>query len=148
VNPLRRAAQILLVEDNPGDVRLIREALKESPIPAQLWVAEDGTEALRLLEGSSGAPALRPDLILLDLNLPRMDGRELLARLKGCQEFRSIPVVVLSSSGTEEDVQAAYDLRANAYVVKPAMIDGFLSTLRGIEEFWTDRAQLPASLTR
>jgi two-component system, chemotaxis family, response regulator Rcp1 len=143
VIPDARILEILLVEDNPGDVRLTREALKESWISTNLEVAGDGVEALQLLNGEKGKAPLRPDLILLDLNLPRMGGRELLAELKASPELRQIPVVVLSSSDAEDDVRSAYDLHANCYVVKPVALDRYLAAVRGIEQFWNSLVKLP-----
>jgi CheY-like chemotaxis protein len=136
--------QILLVEDNPGDVRLTREALKEGKICNNLTVAEDGVEAMRILrrEGKfSDAP--RPDLVLLDLNLPRKDGREVLAELKEDPELRRIPVVVLTTSKSEEDILRSYDLHANCYITKPVDLPQFLSVLNAVEEFWVTIVRLP-----
>lgn len=131
--------RILLVEDNPGDVRLVRESLRESSLPHHLTVAMDGVEALEhLREG------VRPDVILLDLNLPRKDGREVLAEIKADPVLRSIPVVVLSSSDAQDDVAAAYGLHANCYVTKPVDLDHFLEVVESIQRFWVGVAKLPA----
>jgi len=140
----RRAVEILLVEDNPGDVRLTREALREGTVPSNLHVAHDGVEALAFLrrEGSH-RDAVRPDLILLDLNLPRKDGRQVLEEIKTSPELRSIPVVVLTSSQAEQDIARAYDLHANCYVTKPVDLDQFISVVRSIEDFWFGTVQLP-----
>jgi two-component system, chemotaxis family, response regulator Rcp1 len=138
--------EILLVEDNPGDVRLTREALRESSFETRLSVAVDGVEALRFLrrEGSyAGAP--RPDLILLDLNLPRKDGRAVLAELKQDGDFRRIPVAVLTTSDADRDVLSCYDLRANCYIVKPLTFDRFVAVVRAVEDFWFALARRPAS---
>lgn len=137
--------QILLVEDNPGDVRLTREALREGRVPMQVAVAADGVEALAYLrrEGPYGA-AERPDMILLDLNLPRKDGREVLAEIKADDDLRRIPVVVMSSSDAEEDVTRSYELHANCYVRKPGDYDAYLRAVRSIEEFWLQTVRLPA----
>ena len=139
-----RPMEILLVEDNPGDVRLTREALREGKVRNRLSVAADGVEALAYLrrEGEFAA-AVRPDVILLDLNLPRKDGRQVLSEIKGDPALRSIPVVILSSSRAEQDVAGAYGLHANCYVAKPIDLDRFISVVRAIEEFWLRVVQLP-----
>lgn len=144
MNPSTQERIILLVEDNPGDVRLVREALENQPRHSQLHVVADGIEALAFLrrEGSQ-AGTRRPDLILLDLNLPRMDGRELLAELKSDPELACIPVVVFTSSDADGDVERAYGLHANCYVPKPADLDRYLAAVRAIEELWLGWAQLP-----
>ncbi|MEI6502314.1 MAG: response regulator [Armatimonadota bacterium] len=135
--PGSSAIEILLVEDNPGDVRLTREALRESKVINNLSVAKDGVEALEMLrrEGPHGAQR-RPDLILLDLNLPRKDGREVLGEIKEDPDLRRIPVVVLTTSEAESDVHRAYDLHANCYIVKPVDLDQFINVVRTIEGFW------------
>jgi CheY-like chemotaxis protein len=138
------AIEILLVEDNPGDVLLTREALRDSKMRNRLHVAADGVEALAFLrrEGRhAGAPA--PDLILLDLNLPRKDGREVLAEVKADPALRHIPVVILTSSQAEQDIARAYDLHANCYVTKPVDLDQFLTIVRSIEQFWFTIVKLP-----
>jgi len=146
VSPLRssRPVEILLVEDNPGDVRLTREALKEGKIRNNLNVAGDGVEALRYLrrEGPYGK-STRPDLILLDLNLPKMDGREVLEAVKADPALRLIPVVVLTSSAAEQDIVRAYDLHANCYVSKPVDLDQFIHVVKSIEDFWFSIVKLP-----
>jgi CheY-like chemotaxis protein len=136
--------EILLVEDNPGDVRLTVEALKEGKVLNNLVTVGDGVEALAYLrrEGKYAA-ATRPDLILLDLNLPRKDGREVLAEVKVDPDLRQIPVVVLTSSGAESDILRAYDLHANCYVTKPVDLDQFLAVVRSIEGFWLTIVRLP-----
>jgi two-component system, chemotaxis family, response regulator Rcp1 len=141
-----RPVEILLVEDNPGDVRLTREALKEGKVRNNLNVAQDGVEALAYLrrEGRH-AGAVRPDLILLDLNLPRMDGREVLAAIKADPELRPIPVVILTSSQAEQDIVRAYDLHANCYVTKPVDLDQFITVVKSIEDFWFAIVKLPPS---
>lgn len=143
-NASSRPVEILLVEDNPGDVRLTREALKEGKVRNNLYVAPDGVEALRFLrrEGEH-AEAVRPDLILLDLNLPRMDGREVLEVIKADSDLRHIPVVVLTSSQAEQDIVRAYDLHANCYVTKPVDLDQFIHVVRSIEDFWFTIVKLP-----
>jgi two-component system, chemotaxis family, response regulator Rcp1 len=133
---------ILLVEDNPSDVMLTQIAMKECKIANHLLVASDGEQALRILRGEDGG-AVRPDLILLDLNLPRMDGRELLAELKKDENLRTIPVVVLTTSDAERDVLQSYQLHANAYVTKPIDMDQFVRVVRAIDEFWFDIVRLP-----
>ena len=140
-----RPVEILLVEDNPGDVRLTREALREGKVRNNLYVAADGVEALRFLrrEGEH-ADAVRPDLVLLDLNLPRKDGREVLEEVKADPSLRHIPVVVLTSSQAEQDIARAYDLHANCYVSKPVDLDQFIHVVRSIEDFWFTIVKLPA----
>jgi CheY-like chemotaxis protein len=140
----QRPFEILLAEDNPGDVRLTREALRDTSISHRLHVVPDGVEAMDFLhrEGvHAGAPL--PDLILLDLNMPRMDGRRVLALLKADAGLRRIPVVVLSSSQNEADIQSAYALQANCYVTKPTDFEQFLKVVKEIEEFWAVTAVLP-----
>jgi CheY-like chemotaxis protein len=141
-----RPVEILLVEDNPGDVRLTIEALREGKVRNHLSVAEDGEEALAFLrrEGShAGAP--RPDLILLDLNLPRKDGREVLAEIKADPRLRSIPVVILTTSQADQDVARSYELSANCYVTKPIDLEQFIGVVRSIETFWLTIVTLPES---
>jgi CheY-like chemotaxis protein len=136
--------ELLLVEDNPGDVRLVREALREGGMNVHMTVASDGEEALAVLrrEGPFAASA-RPALILLDLNLPRMSGHELLAAIKADEGLRRIPVVVLTSSRREQDILASYDLNANSCITKPADLERFLDVVRSIEHFWLKVATLP-----
>ncbi|MGD0897570.1 MAG: response regulator [Thermoguttaceae bacterium] len=139
-----RPAQILLVEDSPADVRLTIEALKEAKISNELSVTADGVEAMSFLrqEGRyAGAP--RPDLILLDLNLPRKDGRQVLKEIKEDERLRKIPVVVLTISQAEGDVLRAYDLHANCYINKPVDFDRFMEVVRQIEGFWLTIVKLP-----
>ncbi len=140
----RHPIEILLVEDDPGDVRLTREALEEGKVRNTLTVARDGVEALEILrrEGPH-AKAPRPDVILLDLNLPRMDGREVLKAIKSDEKLRRIPVVVLTTSSAEEDVARSYDLQANCYVTKPIDLDQFMKVVKTIGEFWLEVARLP-----
>jgi two-component system, chemotaxis family, response regulator Rcp1 len=140
-----RPIEILLVEDNPGDVRLTREALREGKVRNHLNVASDGVEALAYLRREGRyAEAVRPDVILLDLNLPRKDGREVLAEIKVDPTLKNIPVVILSSSQAEQDVLRAYELHANCYVTKPVDLDQFMSVVSAIEDFWFIIAKLPA----
>ena len=145
MSDIHELVQILLVEDNPGDVRLTREALKEAKFRNKVQVVGDGVEALAYLrqEGEYSG-AMRPHLIMLDLNLPRMDGREVLAAIKKDADLRRIPVVVLSSSEAEADIARAYELHANAYVTKPVDIDHFLQVVKAIEEFWVEIVKLPS----
>lgn len=139
-----RQLEILLVEDNPGDVRLTKEILREGSCDYSLNVARDGLEALAYLrqEGDHGA-APRPDMILLDLNLPRKDGREVLQEIKQDEDLCRIPVVVLTTSADERDVQTSYDLHANCYITKPVDVDRFSTVVRSIETFWLEVARLP-----
>jgi CheY-like chemotaxis protein len=141
---LPEAFDILLVEDNPGDARLAQEALKEGRIPSRLKVVVDGVEAMNFLrrEGEH-ANAPRPQLVLLDLNLPRKDGRQVLAEMKADPELRRIPVVVLTTSQAEQDVTRSYDLHANCYITKPVDLDRFISVVRSIEEYWCSVVTLP-----
>jgi chemotaxis family two-component system response regulator Rcp1 len=135
----RLPRSILLVEDNPGDVRLAREALANGSIALKLFIAQDGLEALRLLQQSSW----KPDLILLDLNLPGLDGRSLLRRIKSDPRLLRIPVIVLTGSGAPLDVSAAYDLHANCYLVKPPDFATFQRALQQLVSFWAGVAHLP-----
>lgn len=139
-----RAIEILMVEDNPGDVRLTREALKGGKVWNQLHVVEDGVAALDFLYRRAPFQAApRPDLILLDLNLPKMDGREVLSRIKSDDTLKTIPVVVLTTSQAEEDVVRAYRLNANCYVTKPVDLHQFNRIVQAIEEFWLTVVRLP-----
>ena len=132
---------ILLVEDNPADVRLTQEAFKDTRVKNRLHVARDGVEALSMLRDATGVVP-RPDLILLDLNLPRKDGREVLQDIKQDEALRHIPVVVLSTSHSEHDVARSYRLGANAFVTKPVDVDRFFQVIRALEQFWLDTARL------
>ena len=144
VETAKATVEILLVEDNPGDVRLTLEALKENKILNRFHVATDGVEAMAFLhkEGEY-ADAQRPDLILLDLNLPKKDGREVLAEIKNDEELRRIPVVILTTSKAEEDIAKTYDLHANCYVTKPVDLDQFIQVVKAIETFWLQLVKLP-----
>ena len=138
--------EILLVEDNPGDVELTREALLESKIHMDLSVVSDGVEALAFLKREGAhADAPRPDLILLDLNLPKKDGRTVLGEIKQDRSLRNIPVVILTSSQAEQDIVRAYDLHANCYVTKPVDLDQFISIVQSIEQFWLTVVKLPTA---
>ena len=136
--------EILLVEDNPGDARLTIEAMREAKVRNRMHVVEDGVEAMAFLrrQGRYGE-APRPDLILLDLNMPRKDGREVLAEVKADPDLKRIPVVILTTSRAEEDVLRAYDLHANCYVTKPVDFEQFMRVVREIDEFWVKVVTLP-----
>jgi chemotaxis family two-component system response regulator Rcp1 len=136
--------EILLVEDNPGDHRLTQEALKEGKVYNNLSWVKDGTEALDFLHRrGKHVRAPRPDIILLDLNLPKKDGRAVLAEIKADHELRTIPVVVLTTSKAEEDVLKSYDLHANCYVTKPVDLDKFITVVQSIDRFWLTIVTLP-----
>jgi CheY-like chemotaxis protein len=141
---VERPIEILLVEDNPGDARLTKEALRDGRISNSLSIVRDGVEALEFLrrEGRH-AGAARPDLILLDLNLPKKDGREVLEEIKADPDLRRIPVVVLTTSQAEQDILQAYNLHANCYITKPVDLDRFLEILRSLEDFWLSIVKLP-----
>ena len=141
---MQMPVDILLVEDNPADVDLTREAFEQGEVRSNLHVAVDGIEALRFLRRQghySAAP--RPDLILLDLNLPKKDGREVLAEIKQDPALRTIPVVILTSSAAEDDVMQSYDLHANSYIQKPANFSRFMDVVKAVETFWFAMARLP-----
>jgi chemotaxis family two-component system response regulator Rcp1 len=139
-----RTVDILMVEDDPGDVRLTREALKGSKVLHSLNVVEDGVAALDYLRNVAPYEhAVRPDIVLLDLNLPKKDGREVLSAMKADPTLRTIPVVILTTSQAEEDVLRAYNLNANCYVTKPVDFDQFMRIVRTIEEFWLNVVTLP-----
>lgn len=136
--------EILLVEDNPGDVRLTREALKEGKVYSNLHWAQDGVEALEFLRRQGKfAAAPRPDIILLDLNLPRKDGREVLFEIKNDDDLKRIPVVILTTSKAEEDVLRSYELHANCYVTKPVDLEKFIVVVQSIDRFWLTVVTLP-----
>jgi len=136
--------EVLLVEDSPGDVRLTREAFKDAKVHIHLQVVSDGAEAMAFL-GRQGkyADVLRPDLILLDLNLPKKDGREVLAELKVSEALKSIPVVILTTSAAESDIQGSYQHHANCYITKPVDLEGFLKVVKSIDSFWLSVVKLP-----
>ena len=135
--------KILLVEDSPSDVRLIREALKETPVPVQITVAQDGVEAMDYLHSTEAGGCVRPDLVLLDLNLPRKNGREVLAEIKSSPNLKQIPVLVMTSSRADEDIAQAYSLNANCYITKPGDLQEYINVVRAIEDFWFLTATLP-----
>jgi CheY-like chemotaxis protein len=143
-DPLMTPVDILLVEDDPGDVLMTREAFEYHKIRNSLHVVSDGVEALRFLRGEAAYEHMpRPGLILLDLNLPKKDGREVLAEIKAEPSLRSIPVVVLTTSEAEEDILRSYDLHANAYVTKPVDFERFVEVIRQIDEFFVTVVKLP-----
>ena len=142
--PLGEPIEILLVEDNPGDVRLTTEALSEAKVRNRLAVARDGVEALQVLRREPPfEDAARPDIILLDLNMPRMDGREVLEQIKADPALSSIPVVVLTTSAAEEDVLRSYQLHASCYITKPVDLEQFVSVVKAIDDFWLTVVRLP-----
>ena len=136
--------QVLLVEDNPGDVRLTREAFKDAKVHLEIHVVNDGVEAIEFLNRRGEyADSPRPDLILLDLNLPRKDGRDVLAEVKADVSLKSIPVVILTTSASDVDIESSYLLHANCYISKPVDLDGFLTVVRSIDNFWFSVVKLP-----
>jgi len=140
----QQGIEILLVEDNPGDVRLTREALKEAKVGNNLHVVEDGVAAMQFLRREGEYQDVpRPDLILLDLNLPKKDGREVLEEIKADNSLKLIPVVVLTTSHAEEDIVRSYNLHANCYVTKPVDLDQFMRIVKSIEDFWLTIVRLP-----
>ena len=143
-NNIGRPAEVLLVEDSPGDVRLTREALKEGKVRNNLSHVSDGVEAMAFLrrEGKY-AEAPRPDIVLLDFNMPRKDGREVLAEMKSDESLKRIPVVILTTSEAEQDILKTYDLHANCYLTKPVDLEQFISIVKSVEDFWLTIVQLP-----
>jgi two-component system, chemotaxis family, response regulator Rcp1 len=146
LEPVGQNFEILLIEDNPGDAFLTKEALREGRFSHRLSVVEDGEEAMHFLrrEGKY-LDAPRPDLILLDLNLPKMDGRELLAEIKEDSQLRHIPVIVLTTSDARQDIWGAYKLHANCYLTKPIQMEDFLHKVRSVEDFWLTVVKLPSN---
>ena len=139
---------ILLVEDNRGDIRLIQEALKKTAAQCEVAIARDGMEAMAYLrQDGEFAGAVRPDLILLDLNLPKKDGREVLAEIKADPSLKHIPIIVLTTSRNEEDIFKSYDLHVNCYISKSRNLSELFKIVRGIEEFWLETATLPSKTT-
>ena len=139
-----KTIEVLLVEDSPGDVRLTREAFRDADVSIRLHVASDGVEAMAFLRRQDEhIHAPRPDLILLDLNLPRMDGREVLAQVKEDPSLKTIPTVILTTSAAEADIMKSYELQANAYLSKPVQLDAFESLVNSIKDFWLTRVKLP-----
>jgi CheY-like chemotaxis protein len=142
--PISVPIEVLLVEDDPGDVLMTQEAFEEHKVRNNLTVVNDGTEAIAYLRGEGPyAGATRPDLILLDLNLPRRDGREVLAEIKSDPDLQQIPVVVLTTSQADEDIARSYQLHANAYVTKPVDFESFIAVVRQIDEFFVSVVKLP-----
>jgi two-component system, chemotaxis family, response regulator Rcp1 len=136
--------EVLLVEDSPGDVRLTREALKDAKMHISLKVVSDGTEAMAYLRREQDyADAPRPDLILLDLNLPKKDGRDVLKEIKESDALKSIPVVILTTSASQVDVERSYKLHANCYITKPVDLQGFIKVVQSIDNFWLSVVKLP-----
>ena len=139
-----RQIEVLLVEDDPGDVVLIQEAFEDNKVRNRLHCVSDGVDALRFLRRQDEfADAPRPDLILLDLNLPRMDGREVLALIKADERLRTIPTVILTTSESEVDIVKSYQLQANCYLSKPVQLDAFESLVTSIKDFWLTKVKLP-----
>jgi chemotaxis family two-component system response regulator Rcp1 len=138
-----RSLRILLVEDSPSDVRLIREALKDAKVPVQIMLARDGVEAIEHLKQSEMGQAVRPDLVLLDLNLPRKNGKEVLAEIKASPNLKQIPVLVMTSSRSDDDIAQVYSLNANCYITKPGDLQEYVHVVRAIEDFWFLTATLP-----
>jgi chemotaxis family two-component system response regulator Rcp1 len=139
-----RPIEILLVEDSPGDARLAMEALKEAKVRNTLHWVKDGVEAMEFLRRQGQySDAHRPDVILLDLNLPRKDGREVLGEVKSDENLRRIPVVILTISADEEDILRSYDTYANCYITKPLDLDSFMAVVKSIEDFWLEIVKLP-----
>ncbi len=136
--------QVLLIEDSPGDVRLTQEAFRDANTFIQLHVASDGVEAMAFLKQQEPYVGVaRPDLILLDLNLPRMDGREVLAHIKADESLKTIPTIILTTSEAEADIATSYELQANSYLSKPVQLEKFEGLVRSINDFWLTKAKLP-----
>lgn len=143
---IRKNIRILIIEDNPGDVRLLTDALAQLKAQIDIRIASDGAEGLKIIFNSSqlgDSELWQPDLIFLDLNLPKVDGHEVLARLKGDRVKHLIPVIILSSSRAERDVNRAYEAHANAYIRKPTSLDDLNNAVRGLKAFWIDTVHLP-----
>lgn len=141
-----KPVEILLVEDNPGDVRLTLEILKDGKVNNNMHVVKDGLEALSFLRGEGEfADAPQPHLILLDLNLPGKNGREVLAEIRGDKNLKRIPVIILTTSNAEQDILNAYDLHANCYITKPIDLNRFISVIKSIENFWLTIVKLPGN---
>jgi two-component system, chemotaxis family, response regulator Rcp1 len=144
--PIRRQINILLVEDSPGDVRLTREVFGDANEAIHMDVALDGIEAMAFLRREGAyAEAARPDLILLDLNLPRMDGRDVLEQVKRDPELSTIPTIILTTSDAEADIARSYELRANVFLTKPVQLDEFQTLVASVNDFWVTKAKLPPS---
>jgi CheY-like chemotaxis protein len=144
-----KSIKILLIEDNPGDIRLTLEALKEGRISNEVTIAKDGQQALDCLYGRGGfVGCTRPDIILLDLNLPKIDGREILRIIKSDDDLKTIPVIIMTTSRAEEDVLRSYNLHANCYVTKPIDMDQFIGAIRLLEDLWLSIVVLPTRTFR
>lgn len=142
--PIGQPVEILLIEDNPGDVRLTREAFRDAKVNNRLHVVGDGESALAFLrQQGEFADAPRPDLVLLDLNLPRKDGREVLADIKADPALSRIPVVILTASQADEDIVRAYNLNVNCYILKPVDLEQFIKVVKSVESFWLSVVKLP-----
>lgn len=142
-------ANILLVEDNPGDIRLTQEALKESPVKSNLYVVKDGVEAIEYLKRKGKfTNAIVPDLILLDLNLPKKDGREVLAEIKADDNLKTIPVVILTTSDADQDILKSYRLHANCFITKPVDLDQFIYIIQQVQIFWFNVVKLPSLVSQ
>jgi chemotaxis family two-component system response regulator Rcp1 len=140
----QRSKDILLVEDKPGDVRLAHEAIRDAKVRANLHVVGDGVEAMAFLRRQGNhADAMRPDLIMLDLTMPKKDGFEVLAEIKADAGLKNIPVIIFSVSKAEDDIRHAYDLQANCYIVKPADLNGLIVVIKAIDDFWLTAATIP-----
>ncbi len=136
--------RVLLIEDNPGDIRLTQEIFKEGSLKCELEVAQDGYEAMEFLKNISESEEKNyPDLILLDLNLPGLNGKEILQKLKNSEDFKRIPVVVLTTSHAPDDINSSYDLHANCYITKPIDVEQFIQVMQNVESFWLKIAKLP-----
>lgn len=141
----KRPIEILLVEDSPGDVVLVREALRQNSVPANLHHVNDGAAAMAFLRRQDiYVRAPRPDIILLDLNMPRMNGREFLQQVKSDEQLRSLPVIALTTSDAQGDIHECYELGVNAYIVKPVDVESFFKTIQSLENFWFAVAELPS----
>ncbi len=146
ISEIGKVVEILLVEDNPGDVRLTQEAFKEGKLINNLSVVEDGVEAMAFLRREEKyADVPRPDLILLDLNMPKKDGREVLAEIKKDPDLKQIPVIILTTSQAEQDILKSYNLHANCYITKPVDLDQFNAVVKSIKDFWLSIVKLPRS---
>lgn len=141
-----RPVEILLVEDNPGDARLTQEVFLEGKVQNRINIVDDGVKALAYLQGLGEYKNVpRPDIVMLDLNLPKKDGREVLAEIKGDPKLRRIPVIILTTSQAEEEILKAYNLNVNCYITKPVDLDKFIRAVKTIEEFWLSIVKLPSS---
>lgn len=147
-NPVRESIDILVVEDNPGDARLIKEILNENKLYSSLNIVNDGVEAMSFLHNEGKInPSPKPDLIILDLNLPRKDGREVLAEIKADEELKHIPIVIMTISQAEEDILKTYKLHASCYITKPIDLNEFIKVIKSIEDFWFSVVKLPPKTT-